>query len=499
MAKKRNALPERRGERAPIVSSSMSADFTQDRLLQQLTSLIEPDEVLSRAGVSREQLKALLGDDEIFQCVETRNDALLSTPYRLEPSEGDAAELVYGQLNRWLGAILKTAIQARYFGYSVIMVDWVEHEGKNVWSAVSDRPMRWFQPRADGDLRFFPANGRGGMEGIRVHEQYPWRIFATYNSPTFDNPRGEALLSRLYWPWFFRNQGWKFWGKFLERFGAPLLVGNAGEGGSPAEMTSALLQAHGQAVIGLNADDKVSAIQPAGSGEAYVAFEDASIRRIQKVVLGQTLTSGTDGGSGNRALGDVHNDVRLEKRNSDIKLVTPTVQAMIDALLLWNGYAAGEVVFSMADGKGLETARAERDATLHGVGVRFTRKYFEDEYDLSADHFEMDGAGADTPDALPQLKAIRASAGPQRFTPEQQRLEVLADDAIEQAGQPIDSKTLTRLVARCKDPAELERALFDALPTATRAEFNRVLGDALYIADVQGWADSGVGDADQSH
>ena len=82
--------------------------------------------------------------------------------------------------------------------------------------------------------------------------------------------------------------------------------------------------------------------------------ETASIRRIQKVILGQTLTSGTDGGSGNRALGGVHNDVRIDKRNSDIQLVTPTVQAMVDALLVWNGYAPGDVVFSMSDGKGLE-------------------------------------------------------------------------------------------------------------------------------------------------
>lgn len=494
MAKKRNALPARRAERAAVVSAGMAADFTQDRLLQQLTSMTEPDVVLQKAGVSREQLRVLLGDDEIFQAAETRNDALYATPWRLEPSDGDAADLVFAQLSRWLPVILRTAMQARYFGYSVIRADWANEGGQNIWSAVSDLPMRWFQPRSGGDLRFFPADGRGGVEGIRVHEQYPWRIFPTYNNPTYDNPRGDALLARLYWPWFFRNEGWKFWGKFLERFGAPLLVGKAGDGGSPAEMMQALLQAHGQAALGINHDDEVQAIQSGSNGDSFDKFETASIRRIQKVILGQTLTSGTDGGSGNRALGGVHNDVRIDKRNSDIQLVTPTVQAMVDALLVWNGYAPGDVVFSMSDGKGLEAERAARDATLYGVGVRFSRQYFEDEYNLSADHFMMDG---EQPQAGLPIAARSLMAGP-RFTPEQQQLEQLADTAIAQAGQPIEAKAMQKLVARCSDPGELERELFKLLPTATRQEFNRALGDALYVADLQGWADSEVGHANQS-
>ena len=93
--------------------------------------------------------------------------------------------------------------------------------------------------------------------------------------------------------------------------------------------------------------------------------------------------------------------------------------------------------------------------------------------------------------------ALRASAA-QRFTPEQQQLEQLADTAIAQAGQPIDSGALAKLVSRCSDPGELERELFRLLPTATRQEFNRALGDALYVADLQGWADSEVGHANQS-
>ena len=53
MAKKRNALPTRRAERAAVVSAGMAADFTQDRLLQQLTSMTEPEGVPSAQEMIR--------------------------------------------------------------------------------------------------------------------------------------------------------------------------------------------------------------------------------------------------------------------------------------------------------------------------------------------------------------------------------------------------------------------------------------------------------------
>ena len=52
-----------------------------------LTRMPDIDEVLRKAGVSRNRLSVLMYDDEIYQCVEKRQDKLESAPFRLEPND----------------------------------------------------------------------------------------------------------------------------------------------------------------------------------------------------------------------------------------------------------------------------------------------------------------------------------------------------------------------------------------------------------------------------
>ncbi len=64
-------------------------------------------------------------------------------------------------------------------------------------------------------------------------------------------------------------------------------------------MSKALLTAHAQSVLSIDADDDVqifaAQVTNGSAGAAFEAFNNQLIRHIQKVVLGQTLTSGTDG------------------------------------------------------------------------------------------------------------------------------------------------------------------------------------------------------------
>ncbi len=70
-------------------------------------------------------------------------------------------------------------------------------------------------------------------------------------------------------------------------------------------MRDALLKAHATSVLAISSMDSVelhSASAVGNGSQAYETFDKNLERRIQKVVLGQTLTSGTDG-SGSRAFG----------------------------------------------------------------------------------------------------------------------------------------------------------------------------------------------------
>lgn len=480
-----------------------------DSLVQLLTRLPDPDEVLRKAGVPRHRLSALLFDDEISQACETRLDALLTVPAHVYRAEGEKAadksvELLT-LLEPHLETIQSAAWQARLYGYSVMeaVYDNQRPDGLLGLKFIGEKPMEWFEPKNDGTLAYFPSDGSGGGTGIIVDQEY--KFFMTRCKATYRNPYGEALLSRLYWAWYFRSNGWKFWGKFLERFGTPLLVGKSTE---PAKMVQALLLAHSNAVIGIGRDDSVEAVGvPAGnSGQTFEIFEQAAIRRIQKVVLGQTLSSGTDGGSGNRALGQVHDAVRMDKRDSDVSLTQPTVQRVIDALCKINGW--GKHIIEFADSTGLAKDRSERDKNLYAVGVRFTPGYITSNYDLDTEDFTLtSGASQADGGATPPLSQSDAAAnqqsaslrvagrasvsfskGKRRFTKHQQQVEDLADVVQEPELQPLDPAKVRQAVLAATSPEDLSERLFALIgDDVSQPEFQAALEQALFAADVLGY------------
>lgn len=533
----------------PVAASGgMSSLYTDEATLSLFVNMMaripDPDEVLKQAGVRRSALRVLLTDDEIYQTFDTRRDAVLGTPLRLEKRggsdsengiEGDEfAQFLMDQLASIKTIGLPGIWNAVPQGYSVVEAvytnpadpDEAREDGRIGIKTFLEKPFEWFEPRADGSLRYFPDDGRAGSEGLEVDQQF--KFFLTRRRPTYTNPYGESLLSRLYWPWFFRMNGWKFWAKFVERFGTPLLVGNTQ---NPLSMTTALLQAHASSVISIGPDDKVAAVEASGTaGDAFDKFETASIRRIQKVVLGQTLTSGTDGGSGNRALGQVHDAVRRDKLDSDLELITPTVQRFVDALCVLNGKAKGDYTAFFADDTGLESERATRDVALVSTGqLKFTKSYFVNNYDLREDDIlvnedppvsalakgdtqVVDANGNDPatgkppvpPGKTPPLnkaktpasrvmqaleEAFSHSTRTTRFTHQQNIIEDMADEALATAGKPIAAEVIRSAVFAATDPEDLESRLYALVgdDTLSAEQFRTVLEQALFTADVVGY------------
>jgi phage gp29-like protein len=257
---------------------------------------------------------------------------------------------------------------------------------------------------------------------------------------------------------------------------------------------------------------------PAGnSGQAFDTFEAAVVRRIQKVILGQTLTSGTDNGSGNRALGQVHDAVRMDKRNSDILMVLPTLQKIVDAVCELNGWKKMEAVF--ADEVGLEAQRATRDKDLYSVGVRFEKGYFQDNYDLREEDFTLSseapvtgatpaepGSGGDgnpgqtgdakaTPNSgngaqaaklLPHL--FTKHGADSKFTKQQTIVEDQADAALQEAAKPLDPEKVRAAVLAATSPEDLADRLFALVGSeVSTQQFRTTLERALYAADVLGY------------
>lgn len=462
--------------------------YSQEAVSQfyKLSKQLDLDETLRKAGIRRHRLAILLDDDEISQAVETRIDALLSTPFRIEPSDTPEAILLMQEIKKWFAEIAAGSINALLFGYSVLEAVYDQTDGGQIglnW--IGEKPMEWFEPKNDGRLIY-----RQDESGIESEVDQIFKFFLTQRKATYKQPYGKALLIVVYWLDFFRKNGFKFWAKFLERFGTPILKGKC-KNSEPDDMNQALLNAHAQSVISIDAEDEVE-ILAASSGNAGASFEtfnNTIIRQIQKVILGQTLTSGTDG-TGSRALGEVHENVRKDKLNADIRLVTPTFQAIVNALCTLNSWGEHEIILGEKS-KQLNKDQAERDVKLKDAGAVFTNQYFIREYGLQ----ECDLAEplpSQTPQ--PQFKAIPSkpfsfAASVNGLSQEQQELDELADQNF----KLLSDNDLKDLILSSESIEELQTSLFAIAKTADKSQFNEVLDRALFAADILGYMHSKEG------
>ena len=479
-----------RDAKRPAVGTLLK-DVAVEEFMELLTRFRDPDIVLQEAGLSRADLRKLESDDEISAALETRLNACLSTPWRLEPGVGQISEFVWEQLEPVIETIVTGAWQAVPYGYAVQEVIYRrDSDGRILWDRIEERPFEWFLPTPDGELKYFPKQGGAGIDGKPVDTVF--KFFLTRRKPSYRLPMGQALLSRLYWPWFFRTHGMRFWARFLERFGSPLLVGKTP--GSTKEMAKFLAQAVQSAVVAVGDDETVEAVASSGNGEAFRAFQDAIDRSIQKVILGQTLTTDVNG-KGSYAAAKVHNEVREDRKLADLRIVTNTVQRMIDALVALNFPAADPPTFIMEDGTGLEIERAERDARLASAGIaRFTEDYLLRVYDFEPGDFEIPpmsqpGGGQALSLAAGNHAARLAASGSSdgKFTAAQAAIEALADQVLAEARAPITTEDLRAAVEASRSPDDLAERLARAYEGSDTAEFNELLERALFAADVFGY------------
>jgi phage gp29-like protein len=487
--KKENSQPE---------TAQLFTPHAIDEFAAMLSSMPDPDLVLESVGMRREELRKLESDDEITTALETRRAAVHATPWTLEPGAGRDFDLIYPQLQKHLETMIDIAWEAIPYGYSVAEVVYAKDGGTILWDHIEERPFEWFEPRSDGKLRYYPASG---AEVADVFQAWPGQFFLTRRRPKYRNPYGEALLSRIYWAWYFRTNGWKFWAKFLERFGAPLLVGQTS--GNTKKMAEALAAALQSAVAAVGKEDTITAISPANAGDAFDRFSVAVDKRIQKVILGQTLTTDVQGG-GSYAAAKVQDTVRDDRRMGDIKIVTGTVQSMIDTLLILNRRQPGSCIFKMQDETGLQADRAQRDKALaDGKIVKFTSAYIVKAYDLDEEDFTIpEDAPAPAPAAPGQQQtppagqkaqpkdakaSLQLAAGATTFTPEQQEVERIGDELNDSLASPIPPAAIAKAIRASRSPEELAEKLADVYEGNDPAEFREALERALFTADVLGY------------
>jgi phage gp29-like protein len=255
----------------------------------------------------------------------------------------------------------------------------------------------------------------------------------------------------------------------------------------------------------------------AQTGASFQDFETACVKRIQRLILGQTLTSdtGADGG-GSYALGQVHNEVRIDRRNADIRLVSQAIQTLIDNLWSLNGFTGTPPDFIMEDGQGLELPRAERDAKLVQAGIiKLTPEYLLRVYDFEDGDFLIpeaqptqilrqdsqqqedpeepeDDSEDDEPMNATNLSLLKFA--PTKSFPDQESLDTGIDALIAARNNHAIAADMVQpvidLVMRSKDYREVLAGLAETFPDMDSDRLEERMARAMFAADIWGMVNS---------
>jgi phage gp29-like protein len=472
---------------------SIYSEKAIDYLVNPLFQMQDTDETLRKLGVHRKELRALESDDEIYAAIETRREALIATAWRLEKGVAKQNKFLNGELDAILTTVLRGAFSAVLYGYSVQEAIYIKRDdGMVCIDSISEKPFEWFEPKSDGRLIY-----RSMMNPMGEEVDQTLKFFLTVRNETYRQPYGESLLSRIYWAWLFRVNGWKFWAKNLERAGTPFIKGTAPDymlpDGTPAvdKLASVLNAAVQNATLALPEGWTAEFMSAQQTGASFEQFETAVIKRIQKVILGQTLTSDV-GSSGSFAAAKVHAGVLEDRKRADIRLVSKTIQDIINALHAVNSFSGEPPVFIMEDNTGLEVDRAERDAKLVQAGVlKLTTDYLLRVYDFEDGDFEIPDAPLEPPlkssgnPAPPAPSNFAASIA--TYTPAQQLIEDLGDSMMSGVGSPIEPKAIFAAVKAATSYTDLEDRLAVIFDKTDTKQFRTALERATFAADVMGF------------
>jgi len=275
-----------------------------------------------------------------------RRRALLSVPWQIKPPRNASAEeqrdadMLTELLEdfTWLEDCIFDATDAILKGFSAQeFTGWEQVEGLMLPKGLEWRDPAWFQTHPDDRNQLRLRDGT--YEGADLNP-FGWVVHKAKSKSGYLARIG--LNRVLVWPFLFKNYSVRDLAEFLEIYGLPVRLGKYPEGATDKEKTTLL---NAVLSIGHNAGGIIPRgmeidFQNAASGQAdpFVVMMDWCERSMSKAILGGTLTSQADGKSSTNALGNVHNEVRMEVRDSDLSQLSATLtRDLIYPLYALNG------------------------------------------------------------------------------------------------------------------------------------------------------------------
>lgn len=385
-----------------------------------MTVLPDPDEILAENGYDFKIYRDLLTDPHLTATVQQRKLQILQMDWEVvEAAKGIAhsakrpdksgfplrsnigesaikekAEKVLNDLP--LQRIMSEILDCILFGMTVQEIIYEFNEfGEFDPVRIEAKPQEWFIFNSNNELRL-RKKSTAGIYLFEEGEALPELKFVVnrYHA-TYDNPYGDKILSRCYWPITFKRAATEFWQLMVERYGMPFLMGYHPAGWNQTQIDNFLDQL--KEMINENVyafpDTLKDMIELKESpqydiGQLYEFLIRHHNTEVSKAVLTVTLTTDMQG-VGSYKAAEIHKEMLSYIGLSDKKIVEDGINRILQywTFLNWGHIDAPRIRLKKKEK--IVDESEKRDEVLSRIGVRFTKEYFKKRYRLEDSDFEL--------------------------------------------------------------------------------------------------------------
>lgn len=344
--------------------------------------LPNPDRVFRASGNSYSKYRELLNDAHLWSCVQSRKSGSLSIPYYFKGERAELMNEIFADID--VKSFMEDVLDSLLYGFQPIEIYWKSDRGYIIPEKLIAKPQEAFLVDKENKMVFKKSKG--------FAELPKYKFLDIRYRASFDNPYGDALLSKCYWPLQFKKGSIRFWVNFMEKYGMPLVLGQfkRGAGDEEAENLAQVLASMSEDSVIVTPDDidiRMEEPHRYSSVRLYNEMIKLCNTEISKAILSQTLT--TEVGTGSKAAADTHFKIRAELIKSDMRLIENVFDLLLQNIEEINFNDGKRTKFLFR--KDLLEDKALPDKELLSMsGIRLSKEYFKRVYELNDEDFESE-------------------------------------------------------------------------------------------------------------
>lgn len=384
-------------------------------------------------------------------------------------------------------------------GFACLEIEWHRVEGFWLPKTLTHRPQSWFQLHRGYRQELRLRSNTTDASGIQGEALNPFGWVTHIHKAKSGYLERTALFRQLVWTYLFKNYSVGDLAEFLEIYGIPVRLGKYPPNASEREKATLLraLVGIGHNAAGIIPEGMLIDFKDAATGDpkAFELMISWCERNQSKVILGGTLTSGADGAASTNALGNVHNEVRKDLRDGDIRQLNATItRDLVYAIAAMNGLARDGIKrcprFGLITGE-TEDIKVLADALpkLVGINVQIPQEWANQKLGIPMPQpgqvvLGMTPMAQTAPTGTAALTAVPPAPAALPLTVGQTMQPQLANN-VQQATSPWFAQ-IRKLVESATSLEQIRDGLEQLIPNMTLDQFALAMGEAMAAAQLAG-------------